>query len=152
MSRLDALLVGCVLTLAMTGQAHAQSAQAEIEAVIGEFETAFNGKDAAAIAALYTEDAAIFPPDGPRIDGREGIGNYWRAGIDAGLTNLDLSATEIVDSGSFAYEVANFSFKAPAANGASTDVKGQYIVIWTKDSAGKWRLHRDIWNTGPTQN
>ena len=151
MSRLEALLMSCVLTLAMSGSAHAQSAEAEIEKVIAEFEAAFNGKDAAAIAALYTEDAAIFPPDGPRIDGREGIGNYWRAGIDAGLTDLDLSATEIVDSGSFAYEVANFSLKAPAANGATTDVKGQYIVIWTKDSSGNWRLHRDIWNTGPTE-
>ena len=152
MSRLAALLSGCVLTIALAGSAQAQSAKAEIEAVIAEFETAFNGKDAAAVAALYTEDAAIFPPDGPRIDGREGIGNYWRGGIDAGLTDLELTAVEIEDSGDTAYEVGTFSLTAPAEGGESSEIKGQYIVIWTKDAEGKWRLRRDIWNTGPTQN
>jgi ketosteroid isomerase-like protein len=44
-----------------------------------------------------------------------------------------------------------FSLKAPAEGGASTDLKGQYIVIWKKDADGNWRLHRDIWNTGPSQ-
>jgi uncharacterized protein (TIGR02246 family) len=152
MSRLVALLTGCVLTLTVAGPLHGQSQKVEIEKVIAEFETAFNSKDAATVAELYTEDAAIFPPDGPRIDGREGIGNYWRGAIDAGVTDLALSAIEIEDSGSFTYEVGTFSFQAPTENGASTEVNGQYIVIWTKDADGNWRLHRDIWNTGPTQN
>lgn len=152
MSRLAALLSGCVLTIALAGSAQAQSAKAEIEAVIGEFEAAFNGKDAAAVAELYAEDAAIFPPESARIDGREGIGNYWRGGIDAGLSDLDLSAIEIEDSGDAAHEVGTFSLKAPAQGGGSTDIKGQYIVIWKKDGGGKWRLYRDIWNTGPTPN
>jgi uncharacterized protein (TIGR02246 family) len=151
MIRLAALLSGLVLTVALAGSAEAQSAKAEIETVIADFETAFNGQDAAAVAGLYTEDGAIFPPEGPRIDGKEGIGNYWRGLIDAGLSDLALNAVEIEDNGDFAYEVGTFSLKAPAEGGASTDVKGQYIVIWTKDADGNWRLHRDIWNTGPSQ-
>jgi len=152
MNTLAALLSGCVLTIALAGSAQAQSAKAEIEAAIAEFETAFNGKDSAAVAELYSEDAAIFPPEGPRIDGREGIGNYWGGAIEAGLSDLELSAVEIQDSGNSAYEVGTFALKAPAEGGASNDVKGQYIVIWTKDAQGNWRLHRDIWNTGPSQN
>lgn len=152
MSSLRALLAGFALAAAVAGPVHAQSAKVEIEAAIAEFETAFNGKDAAAVAELYTEDAAIFPPDAPRIDGKEGIGKYWGGAIEAGLSDLALSAVEIEDSGNSAYEVGTFSLKAPAEGGASTDVKGQYIVIWKKDADGKWRLHRDIWNTGPSQN
>lgn len=152
MSRLAALFAGCVLAGAMAGQVQAQSAKAEIEALNTEFETAFNGKDAAALAELYTEDAAIFPPDAPRIDGNEGIVDYWRGAIEAGVTDLTLNTAEVEDSGSFVYEVGSFSLKAPGQNGASTDVEGQYVVIWTKDEGGKWRLHRDIWNTRPTQN
>lgn len=152
MSRLAALFSACVLAIAWAGSAQAQSAKAEIEAVIGEFEAAFNGKDAAAVAELYAADAAIFPPESPRIDGKEGIGNYWRGGIDAGLSDLDLSAVEIEDSGNTAHEVGTFSLKAPVEGGGSSDIKGQYIVIWKKNGEGKWRLYRDIWNTGPTQN
>ena len=152
MISLRALLAGFVVAAALAGPVQAQSAKAEIEAAVAEFEKAFNGKDAAAVAGLYTEDAAIFPPDAPRIDGREGIGKYWGGAIDAGVTDLALTAIEIEDHGSSAHEVGTFTLKAPGEGGAATEVKGQYIVIWKKAGDGGWRLHRDIWNTGATQN
>ncbi len=152
MRSLNALLGGLVVTAALAGPVQAQSAKDEIEAVIGQFEEAFNGKDAAAIAELYTEDAAIFPPDAPRIDGREGIGNYWRGAIDAGVTDMALTAVEIEAHENMAHEVGTFTLKAPGEGGASTEVKGQYIVIWKKAGDADWRLHRDIWNTGATGN
>lgn len=65
MSRLAALISGFVLTAALAGSAHAQSAKVEIEAASAAFEAAFNGQDAEAVAELYTEDAAIFPPEAP---------------------------------------------------------------------------------------
>ena len=59
------------------GSANAQSAKEAIEASSAEFVKAYNSKSAAGVASLYAEDAAAFPPDMMRVDGRENIQKLW---------------------------------------------------------------------------
>jgi ketosteroid isomerase-like protein len=93
MSRLAALSSACVLAFAWAGSAQAQSAKAGIEAVIADFEAAFNGKDAAAEAELFSANAVFFPPEALPIDGRVEIDNCGRGGIDAGLSEAQSKST-----------------------------------------------------------
>ncbi len=102
---------------------------------------AVNAKDAAAAAALYTADGAVFPPGAPRHDGTDGIRAFWQAAIDAGLGDVVLTTTEIHEAGSEATEVGTL-----AATLGGTAIAGKYIVHW-KQEGGTWKLHRDIWNT-----
>lgn len=134
---------------AMAGPACAQSAKESIEAALVTFEEAFNSGDAAAVAAHYTEDAALLPPDAARVDGRAAIEKFWKGAMDSGFKDLNLEAVEVEESGQIAYEVGTFAGTVPGQGGGRANIAGKYIVVWKKAQDGAWRLHRDIWNGDP---
>src|SRR5260370_40841297 len=64
-----------------------------IEKLNDVWTAAFNKGDAAAIAALYTEDAYVLPPGSAMVKGRAAIEAFWRQAAqqmsDAKLTTVD---------------------------------------------------------------
>src|SRR5262245_48505100 len=118
----------------------------EIEAALVTFTKAFNTGDGAAVAAHYAEDAAVFPPDAPRVDGRAKIQEFWQGAIKAGLKDLTLKAVEVHGTSDMAYEVGELSYSAPDSSGQLKTATGKYIVGWKKGQDCTWRLYRDIWN------
>lgn len=139
-----------VLALAATTGASAGARQ-DIEAALETFAAAFNGGDGAAVAAHYTEDAALLPPGEARVDGRAAIAAFWQGLIDGGITDLTLKAVEVEERGDLATEVGAFTLAVPGEGEQKTTVAGKYIVVWMKDGDGAWRLHRDIWNANPAE-
>jgi uncharacterized protein (TIGR02246 family) len=138
------LLTVCALVILLPTTAMAGEPRAHIDEALVKFAAAFNAGDAATIANLYTEDAALFPPGGDRIDGRAGIQTFWQGAIDSGMKITDLRAVEVEARGDTAGEVGVFTATVPGDTGLTT-VDGQYIVIW-KRTGHTWRLHRDIYN------
>ena len=119
--------------------------KADIEAINAKFEQAMSAGDAAAIAALYSEDGIMYPPQSPPVEGRSNIQALWQSYIDEGVTSLDLNATEIVSSGSLGYDLGTFNLTMKTESG-EVPASGKYLVVWHKGDDGTWRLHRDIWN------
>lgn len=113
------------------------------------FATAFNSGDAASLAALYTEDGMLLPPNAELINGRQNIQNFWQGAFDAGLTGITIEIVESGARGDNAYEIGTYSVKAPGENEPLVTVFGKYVVVWRYDTDGQWRLHRDIWNRTP---
>jgi len=116
-----------------------------IEETAVKFVAAFNAADGAALANLYSEDAALFPPGGERVDGRSAIQTFWQGAMDSGMKLDVLRTIEVESRGDIAGEVGAFILSVPGDNGV-TKVNGQFIVIWKRDGH-TWQLHRDIWNT-----
>ena len=142
MKKLIALfLVGLLLPAA----AMAAKPRVHIEESAVKFVAAFNAGDGAGVASLYSEDAALFPPGGERVDGRAGIEAFWQGAIDAGMKLDELKTIEVDYHGDLAGEVGSFILSVPGDSGV-TKVHGQYIVNW-KRTGHTWQLHRDIWNT-----
>ena len=148
MKRLRALLLTGAFISALAGSASADDPKAEMEAAVAEVATAFGSADVAAIAKAYADDAALFPPNEARVDGRANIEKYWKAGFDAGVGDIKLTAAEINASSDWAYEVGEYSFSAPDKSGAKMTGTGKYVVVWKKTAEG-WQLYRDIWNDNP---
>ncbi len=126
-----------------------EDAAAGIAASAERFEAAYNSGDAAAMAALYTPDGAVLPPDAPRIDGRDGIQAMWQSFMDAGVEDLELETVELESHGASASEVGTFTLTAPDGAGGRVAAAGKYIVLWQRGEDGVWRLHWDIWNSSP---
>lgn len=136
-----------VLALAIVALAAYAQAQGKERAIVEEqgkqFSAALKKGDAAAVAAMYSADAQALPPNGEIASGRKAIQDVWQGAIDASMRNLTLSVLEVEKKGDSLYEVGKYTLAG--ADGKEID-RGKYIVIWKKEG-GKWKLHRDIWNT-----
>jgi len=139
------LLSILVISIFLPAVILAAEPRSHIEEVASNFKDAFNAGNAATIASFYSEDAALFAPGADRVDGRPGIQAFWQGAIDAGMTMVDLRTIEVDARSDIAAEIGAFILRVPGDNG-TTDVEGQYIVIWKRDGH-TWQLHRDIWNT-----
>ncbi len=122
------------------------TARDSIEAILKTFSKSLNGGDAAGVAAHYTDDAALLPPDSARVDGREGIQGAWQTLIDADVRDVVLTTEEVDVFGDVANEVGTIRATAPGENGGRVQWVGKYVSVWKRGGDGTWRLHRDIWN------
>ncbi len=109
------------------------------------FGAAAAGKDYAGMAAFYTEDAKLLPPDAPIVSGQKAIEEFWRTAANAlGLIGVELKTIDLEVAGDTAYEIGEADLKL-----SSGQAKAKYLVVWLGRD-GQWRLHRDIWNNMPT--
>src|SRR6187397_2134014 len=72
-----------------------QADQDKIKGVIQQLTEAFNAKDAAKAAALYTSEAVVMPPNKTLMRGRNFVEQYYTARFGEGATNLELQPNEI---------------------------------------------------------
>jgi uncharacterized protein (TIGR02246 family) len=140
-----------VALLGLTLPAAAEDVRQAIEQGNARFVEAYKAGDAAAIAALYSEDARMLPPDATEVAGRQAIQQLWQSWLDGGLKDLTLEAVDVEASGDLAYEVGKFSIQAPAANNAMETATGNYLVVWKRADGGDWQLHVDTWNDAPAK-
>jgi len=131
------LVVGC----AAPQQDNTDEASAGIEATNAQFMEAFSQGDAAGVAACYTEDAQLMPPNSEIVSGRAALQEGFQELIDGGY-ELQLETTEVEGHGDTAHEIGTYTM---AVDGETVD-EGKYIVIW-KNVDGQWKLHRDIFNS-----
>jgi uncharacterized protein (TIGR02246 family) len=114
-----------------------------IAAANERFMAAFNGGDAAGVAALYTEDGRLLPPNADVMAGKKAIQAFWQGAMDMGITSALLKIVEVEGHGDTAIEVSQYTLGG--AGGQVLD-QGKYIVIWKREH-GDWKLHRDIFNS-----
>ncbi len=124
-------------------------ARAAIEAANAKFSEAFARGDAKALAAMYTSDAIVFPPDHEMIRGTKAIGDFWKATRDSGIQSAALTTVDVGRSGGVAYEAGKVSLTIQPAGKEPTTVVAKYVVVWKRQADGSWKLHRDIWNSLP---
>jgi uncharacterized protein (TIGR02246 family) len=124
-----------------------QSTSTEVRDAIAEanenFMAAWKRGDAAGLAALYTENGQVLPPNSDFVTGREAIQAFWQVLFDMGIKGIKLKTIEVESHGDTAIEVAEYTIYGE--EGQELD-KGKYIVIW-KQQEGQWKLHCDIYNS-----
>jgi uncharacterized protein (TIGR02246 family) len=118
--------------------------KATIEKLNDVWTAAFNKGDAAAVAALYTEDAYVLPPGSAMVKGRAAIEAFWRQAAQQ-MSDAKLTTVDVLPLGrSAAREIGTVTLKTKSQ--PPQEVVGKYVVVWRKIGRD-WKLATDIWNT-----
>ncbi len=142
------------LTLSLTPAARPALAQgtrsdsAAIAEAARRFSAAYVRGDAAAMTALYTPDAVIFPERSDAITGRESIRQYWTLGKGQRITRHRLTPSSVVIDGRHAYDHGTYEIAGERNGKAWGPSRGKYLVVWRREPNG-WRMHLDMLNSGP---
>jgi uncharacterized protein (TIGR02246 family) len=125
------------------GQSTSTEVRDAIVAANEGFVAAFGRGDTAGLAALYTENGQVLPPNSDFVTGKEAIQAFWQAVMGMGIKGARLETVEVEGHGDTAVEVGKYTLLG--GEGQQLD-QGKYIVIW-KQEKGQWKLYRDIFNS-----
>lgn len=147
MTKLPVLAALAVSVAACAGGAASLSDAdiAAIEEVSESFGAALNADDWGGVAALYTEDAVLMPPNGPAIQGRAAIEAFFAAFPPT--SGFALNPVQIDGRGDLAFVRGTFSMMIEMEGMPAVQETGKYIEIRRKQEDGSWLLAVDIFNS-----
>jgi uncharacterized protein (TIGR02246 family) len=112
-----------------------------------------NNKDAAAIAALFTEDAVFVTDRGP-VNGRQPI-EKWYTDLFKGwhpknhIINFDGNALHLIGTaGNELWATGEWSETGQGETGGPIQVKGYWSTIYTREG-DVWKIRMLAWNQTP---
>ena len=126
--------------------ADATSALRSLDVKLGQ---AIDAKDAAAIAAFYTDDAILMPTAEPVVKGKAAITEEWKhiLAIPAFQNESKLTGVEVAQAGDLAYTYGSYRSRLMGEDGKLTMEPGKWLTIWKKQPDGGWRIAVDTYNT-----
>ncbi len=119
--------------------------RAAIAASTKTFVEGVNAKDWAGVAALYTEDAMIMPPNGPTAKGRANVQAFLEAFPP--LSAFNLVNAEVEGLGDMAYVRGAYTMTITPEGADPVTDTGKFIEIRKKQADGSWLLYLDIFNS-----
>lgn len=154
--RAAVVAVASITMVVSTGTAQQRSSSANNAADIAtitrtgaEFSQLYMRGDNQGMANIYTEDGAIFPPGRPIIRGRAAIAEYWKLGAGVKVVDHKTTADSIIIRGDIAYDYGTFRAQNSRDGQMSNPGFGKYVIVWRRQSEGRWLMHLDIWNSSP---
>lgn len=106
--------------------------------------------DVERLFTFWTEDAVIYPPVGPAVEGIEAIRDFVRRSRDQEGFSIGWSPTgaEVSSDADVGYTFGSWQRTAPGPEGTLVSSTGNYVSIWRKQADGSWRCSVEISNLG----
>lgn len=119
--------------------------------LVTQFVKAFETQNAQGIAALYTEDAKLLPPNEPLVKGRANIERWYAQSFGSGVSAWTLRSRTGMHEGPIAYETGAYSVLLPAGkdNARPRLETCKYVWALRKMSTG-WLIDSHMFNSDST--
>ncbi len=144
-------VLAALFVLAASGcapQVDTMADQAALGNVAEQYSAACGAGDAAALTALFTDDAVWMPPNQPAKVGKEVIEDQYRALFDQLTCELELNQEEIAVAGDWAFDRTSYTVTlSPKTEGEPVKDRGKYINIYRRQPDGTWKIAAHIWNS-----
>ena len=118
---------------------------AAIRASSAEWVETYNRNDWTALAALFSPDASMMPPNSPAVVGREAI-TAWEAEFETGL-RIALDIQQIDGRGDLAVVRGRSCVFIPNETGGYGVDVGKFLEVRNKQEDGRWLVVSDIFNS-----
>jgi uncharacterized protein (TIGR02246 family) len=125
----------------------------QIDALQTKESDAYNNGDAAAVAALYTEDAVLVTDKGP-ISGREAIEKHFadlfqKVQFSNKLAKCDQYSPRVIGTaGNEVWVTGDWSSIIKGQNFGPVDIKGYWGAVEVREG-DDWKIEMDTWNLTP---
>jgi ketosteroid isomerase-like protein len=73
------------------------------------------------------------------MEGREAITAFWKAGIESGISAVDLEPREIERRDGLAYEIGRYALRLRTADGGTVIDRGNYLLVHERQPDGTWQ-------------
>ena len=113
-----------------------------IAAVLDSWFEAYSKGDVDSVVAHHTDNASLFPPNTPRVDGTEALKATIQGMIDSGVTYISHETTEAASREDMGYLFATVSLDIPDTGKVSAKV----VDVLKRQSDGTWKFHATSWN------
>ncbi|MEX1994805.1 MAG: DUF4440 domain-containing protein [Steroidobacteraceae bacterium] len=130
------------LLLSIAGCAEAPVPEPFPQQVLDTWMERYAANDAAGVAALYTEDAQLLPPDQEIVSGRAAIQEFIARTNQPGGPALEIITLETLVFGDYAHRQGSFRLRGPDGSAVAS---GKILELWKKVD-GQWLIHRDMWS------
>lgn len=116
--------------------------------VMTEWVQAFRNRDSTGIAALYAEEATLFPANEPAVKGRAEIERWYRKLFASGSSTLKRESERSVQEGPIAFETGEYELSIPACNGNSsrTETRRYMWSLRRSGSGNRWIIDSHMFN------
>jgi uncharacterized protein (TIGR02246 family) len=134
------IVAGAVLVV-MAGPVRAEAvdpATSPFAALGKQYTEAYNRKDAAAVAALFSEDAIRVSASG-MIQGRAAINKAVEDAIQGGGHDLSLRYHVAHVDGNTGWAIVEYQSQVRGKDGADTPVHGHSTTVYVRDG-GNWKI------------
>jgi ketosteroid isomerase-like protein len=128
----------------------ARPLDADLEEVIAASRVAFvdalNAGRPEDAAALYAVDARLLAPSAQVIDGRAAIESFWRAGVQAGVADVELEPLELDHRGGAVYEIGHYTLRLTPDGETPRSEGGKYLLVHQRQPDGSWQWAVEMFN------
>ena len=143
---LSVVLVCCLLISCASSRTTPAAAEAEVRQASDYFWATRQNRDAAALAAQFTESGILMIPGLKDSVGRgEILPLLERRFASLHTRELAVIRREIDVAGDMAWELAWFSEISQPVEGEPMRFQGRYLNVWVREDDGVWRVHRNLY-------
>jgi uncharacterized protein (TIGR02246 family) len=104
-----------------------------------ELVAAYNAKDAAKAATLFTSGAMVMPPNASTVHGAESIQQYYVSRFAQGASDLSLQPTHVEGSGVLAYATGDYRLTMALPGRPPQPDRGKFLFV-LRDANNRWML------------
>lgn len=133
---------------AMAPAADTAIATAAVAKLRNAWADAANRKDAATVAAMYSDNAVFVSSDQPVASGRAAIQAAFAKTFPIS-SDLKISSEKTEASGDLAYDYGTYTQRVTPPKGKAMEIGGNYLVVLRKQSDGSWKIVRHVGTTPP---
>ncbi|HKH74613.1 MAG TPA: DUF4440 domain-containing protein [Vicinamibacterales bacterium] len=146
-----AFLLVAIMSAACSGNAGPRFDKTDVDNInrlIEDLRTAFNAKDSAKAAALYSTTGVVMPPNKPIMRGRQFVDQYYKDRFAEGASDLELTAADVSGQGTLAYASGDYRLTLVSRDGAKTPRRDRGKFLWIfRENNNQWLIEYIIFSS-----